>query len=97
MYSLIRQFLFLFDPERVHLFSMSVLRSLCQVGILEKSLRVWARPSASHPVNLWGMSFRNPVGLAAGFDKNALYLKELDALGFGFYGDRHRYTRSAER
>ena len=30
------------------------------------------------------MSFRNPVGLATGFDKNALYLKELDALGFGF-------------
>ncbi|MFN8245720.1 MAG: quinone-dependent dihydroorotate dehydrogenase [Ferruginibacter sp.] len=84
MYSLIRQFLFLFDPERVHHFSMSVLRSLCQVGILEKLLRAWARPSASHPVNLWGISFRNPVGLAAGFDKNALYLKELDALGFGF-------------
>ncbi len=33
---------------------------------------------------MWGLTFRNPVGLGAGFDKNALYLKELDLLGFGF-------------
>ena len=63
---------------------MSVLRSLLPGRYPGKIVEAWARPSASHPVNLWGMSFRNPVGLAAGFDKNALYLKELDALGFGF-------------
>ncbi|HVS98221.1 MAG TPA: hypothetical protein VHE54_17115, partial [Puia sp.] len=36
------------------------------------------------PLELFGLRFRNPVGLAAGFDKNACYLRELDALGFGF-------------
>lgn len=36
------------------------------------------------PVNIFGLTFKNPVGLAAGFDKNAKYLTELGALGFGF-------------
>jgi dihydroorotate dehydrogenase len=36
------------------------------------------------PVNIFGLTFKNPVGLAAGFDKNAKYLTELEALGFGF-------------
>jgi len=38
----------------------------------------------NRPVQLWGLTFGNPVGLGAGFDKNAKYLRELDSLGFGF-------------
>ncbi len=83
MYQLLRRFLFLFPPEGVHYFSMNVLKALCSVGFIRRLLAASFRP-ASHPVSAWNLSFRNPVGLGAGFDKNAKYLRELECLGFGF-------------
>ena len=85
MYKFIRSILFLFPAEGVHYFSMNCLRLLCSIGIVRKliSLRFAARSPRLH-TNLLGINFKNPVGLGAGFDKNAKYLRELEALGFGF-------------
>lgn len=63
---------------------MNMLSELCRWGWSRK-LVTWAcLPEGSLSREMFGLSFRNPVGLGAGFDKNALYLRELDALGFGF-------------
>ena len=82
MYKILRSFLFLFDPEKVHYFSMNSLKFLCSIG-LKPLVRQAFQPqniSSQH----FNLRFRNRVGLGAGFDKNACYLNELDALGFGF-------------
>lgn len=85
MYSLLRQLLFNFPPESVHHFSMNRLRTLSHLKVtramLKKNFSV-TDPSLSREV--FGLSFPNPVGLGAGFDKNAMYLDELSLLGFGF-------------
>ena len=82
MYRLLRNFLFLFSPEWVHYFSMNSLRLLCRLGG-KKILRSMFVPKANTPVEFLGIRFPNPVGLGAGFDKNARYLRELECLGFG--------------
>lgn len=84
MYHLLRNFLFNFDAEAVHHFSMNNLRAAANL----KPLRNLLSKSFSYedPVlnkSLFGLHFKNPVGLGAGFDKNALYLRELEMLGFG--------------
>lgn len=85
MYKLIRSFFFLFDAEKVHYFAMNALRLLCSVGIIRKILAAAFQPSSRNlSYESWGLEFKNPVGLAAGFDKNAKYLRELEVLGFGF-------------
>jgi len=98
MYKFFRNLLFLFPAEAVHHFSMRGLKLACRVGMLRRLIALSCRPEdmgragsrkpAAGPGGLakeiFGLSFRNPVGLGAGFDKNALYLRELDALGFGF-------------
>ena len=87
MYKVIRTLLFFFPPESVHYFSMNVLRGICRWKWL-KQLVIWScQPSvedAPPSRQVFGLHFPNPVGLGAGFDKNALYLRELEALGFGF-------------
>ncbi len=85
MYNTIRRFLFLFPPEGVHYFSMNTLRLLCRVSPLRRLLAACFTPPVSPGRwELFGLPLRNPVGLGAGFDKNARYLRELEALGFGF-------------
>ncbi len=83
MYKLLRNILFLFDAEQVHYFSMNLLKFVCKVSVLKKIITHQYTPPDS-PVNVFGLIFKNPVGLGAGFDKNARYLSELEALGFGF-------------
>jgi dihydroorotate dehydrogenase len=87
MYKILRTLLFLFPAEGVHHFSMKALKMLCSWG-LTRRLVTWAcrpdEPKALLSRTVWGLPFSNPVGLGAGFDKNALYLRELEALGFGF-------------
>ncbi len=83
MYSLLRRILFFFDPEQVHYFSMNLLQGLCRIPVFRKIMSLVFTPKQS-PVSFKGLEFRNPVGLAAGFDKNARYLLSLQALGFGF-------------
>ncbi len=82
MYKLLRNILFWFDAEGVHHFSMRFLKSFASVGLFSKMLRSMYS-GAEDPVTLFGLNFRNRVGLAAGFDKNAKYLHELELLGFG--------------
>ena len=82
MYVLLRTILFFFDPEWVHHFSMNWLKRLCSVGPIHKFMK-WRFCPVDLPVKFIGLTFKNPVGLGAGFDKNALYLRELEALGFG--------------
>ena len=85
IYPLIRELLFCFPPEDVHYFSMNLLKAGCQIGpvksLIQNSFSV-IDPALEKTV--FGLHFKNPVGLGAGFDKNALYLTELETLGFGF-------------
>ena len=84
MYNLIRSVLFWFDAEKVHYFAMNWLQKLCGSGFLRGLLTKMFNPgSKGRSLKAFGLSFKNPVGLAAGFDKNALYLRELATLGFG--------------
>ncbi len=83
MYSLIRSVLFLFDAEKVHYFAMNVLKICCSNDFLKKQIQNTYTPKAQ-AISAFGLSFTNPVGMGAGFDKNAKYLNELEALGFGF-------------
>ena len=86
MYNLLRSFLFLFDPEKVHYFSMNALKLLCKIAFVKKLIakQFTPVPFAPSDYKIFDLQFSNPVGLGAGFDKNALYLTELEALGFGF-------------
>ena len=79
-YGVVRVFLFFLSAEKAHHFSMHFLRFLNKLGLLAIFLK---RPIES-PVNVFGLQFRNRVGLAAGFDKNAEYIDEWFALGVGF-------------
>ncbi|MDE3235016.1 MAG: quinone-dependent dihydroorotate dehydrogenase [Bacteroidota bacterium] len=85
MYPLIRNILFQFDPEAVHHFAMHNLETACNVGFIRNTIkRKLSVQDSSLSKDVLGLHFRNPVGLGAGFDKNAAYLNELDVLGFGF-------------
>jgi len=85
MYTFIRQCLFLFPTEGVHYFSMNALKLACKVGFIKRIISTKSTPDQPGlSTDLFGLHFKNSVGLAAGFDKNALYLNELEALGFGF-------------
>jgi dihydroorotate dehydrogenase len=82
MYSILRNILFWFSPEWVHYFSMNTLRFFCSIGF-RKILAGMFRPK-NDAFPMFGLSFPNKIGLGAGFDKNAKYLRELECLGFGF-------------
>ncbi|PWT96544.1 MAG: dihydroorotate dehydrogenase (quinone) [Bacteroidetes bacterium] len=86
MYQLLRRFFFLFSPEWIHYFAMNCFRLLCSIPLLGNLISYIFSPKQSTVLSteLFGIKFRNPVGLAAGFDKNAKYLHELKSLGFGF-------------
>jgi dihydroorotate dehydrogenase len=86
MYKLLRSFLFLFDPEWVHYFSMNGLRLLCKIARVKGLISLCYTPKNYIGIQskIGNLKFKNPVGLGAGFDKNAKYLNELEALGFGF-------------
>ncbi len=84
MYRLVRNLLFLLDAETAHRFSMNLLVFCCRFSWMRNWLRRYFQPDDTQGVEAFGLHFRNPVGLAAGFDKNARYLDALDALGFGF-------------
>lgn len=84
MYALIRALLFLFPAEGVHHFAFWCLRFVFRLPLLGPALRSWLRPSPDLKTTVLGLEFKSPVGLAAGFDKNAVGYNELSDLGFGF-------------
>ena len=77
MYALLRSFLFRLTPEAAHKFSLIMLGIVGRLGLL-RSCRVHL------PTEVMGLTFSNPIGLAAGFDKNGDYLDALGRCGFGF-------------
>ncbi|WP_339837255.1 quinone-dependent dihydroorotate dehydrogenase [uncultured Flavobacterium sp.] len=82
---LIRPILFKFDPEKVHYFTFSLIRFLHKIpfiGTLINSYYEVKSPKLEREV--FGLKFKNPVGLAAGFDKDAKLYQELSNFGFGF-------------
>lgn len=83
--SILRPLLFKFDPEKVHHFTFDSLKTLFKLpgvsGLVKQHYDIEDRRLERE---VFGLKFKNPVGLAAGFDKNAQLYKELDSLGFGF-------------
>jgi dihydroorotate dehydrogenase len=82
---LIRPILFCFDPEKVHYFTFSLIRILAKIPGFSLLFRALYEVKDSRlETEVFGLKFKNPVGLAAGFDKNAVLYKELSDFGFGF-------------
>ena len=77
LYSLARPLLFTLAPERAHELTLSLLKSSHKMGMMRQNV-------ASKPVTCMGIEFLNPVGLAAGLDKNGAYIDALASQGFGF-------------
>lgn len=80
---MLRSILFLFDPEWVHYFSMNSLRLLCRIPGGKAVIASIFNPKGNNQYSIFNIQFPTRVGLGAGFDKNARYLNELEALGFG--------------
>jgi dihydroorotate dehydrogenase len=73
------------EAEQAHYFSMNLLRAACSIRPIRYIISQCFTPNHPDLVRtVFGLPFRNPVGLGAGFDKNASYLRELETLGFGF-------------
>ncbi|MDO8310714.1 MAG: dihydroorotate dehydrogenase (quinone), partial [Sideroxyarcus sp.] len=79
-YNLLRPALFALDPETAHHLTLDSLKTAHCLGTLPLLVK---RP-ADDPRTVMGLTFPNPVGLAAGLDKNGAYINALAALGFGF-------------
>lgn len=82
---LLKPFLFLFQPEKAHYLVADGLKFLMKIpGIKSLFTAIYAVKNPKLARTVFGIKFPNPVGLAAGFDKNALLIDEFAALGFGF-------------
>ena len=82
---IIRPLFFLFDPEKIHHFTFAVIKFLSKIpGIPAVFRSLYQINDKKLERNLFGLTFKNPVGLAAGFDKNAVLYNELSNFGFGF-------------
>src|SRR3982750_4558301 len=79
---LVRPALFSLDPETAHHLAMRSLRLASETPMLLQFLHKFRPPD--QPTSAFGLTFRNPIGLAAGFDKNGVALPAWEALGFGF-------------
>lgn len=81
---ILRPILFCFSAEAVHHFVAILLRSARRLGILQLLRPMFSCKHPSLEREVFGIKFPNPVGLAAGFDKNGDLYREMSALGFGF-------------
>ena len=82
MYNSIRPLLFRLDPERAHALTLQALRITGGFAPLDWLVSQLFK-AASKPVEAFGLTFKNPVGLAAGYDKDGVAIRGLTALGFG--------------
>jgi dihydroorotate dehydrogenase len=80
MYKILRPLLFRMDAERAHHLTLTSL----QASLISGLSRLFAKPPHCQTRRVMGLDFPNPVGLAAGLDKNGAYIDALAALGFGF-------------
>ena len=82
---LLRPILFWFDPEKVHYFTFSLIHFLSKIpGFSSLFKLLYEVKDPRLETEVFGLKFKNPVGLAAGFDKDAKVYKELSSFGFGF-------------
>ncbi len=79
--SILKPCFFLLNPERAHSLVMWMMKNSIVRGIVR---RIFHFENKQLEKKVMGLTFPNPIGLAAGFDKNASYIKEIEALGFGF-------------
>jgi dihydroorotate dehydrogenase len=83
--SIVRPIFFLFDPEKIHHFTFSLVKIMCKIPFVASIFRsLYVVEDKRLERTLFGITFKNPVGLAAGFDKNAVLYNELANFGFGF-------------
>jgi dihydroorotate dehydrogenase len=85
MYKLFRPLLFLIDPEKIHALVSGVLRFKSRLPGFQSALKFFYQfDDRRLERKLFGLTFKNPVGLAAGFDKDAKLIDALSCMGFGF-------------
>lgn len=86
MYKLIlKPFLFSMRPEKAHYFTFNLLKNLHRLPLFASLFRkMWIYRHESLEREVFGVRFKNPVGLAAGFDKDAKLVDEMANVGFGF-------------
>src|SRR5690606_4269368 len=85
MYKLVKPLFFSMDPEAAHYTVTNGLKNFLRIWGAKRITNLaftYGHPSLEKEV--FGLKFKNPVGLAAGFDKNAEYINEMASLGFGF-------------
>jgi dihydroorotate dehydrogenase len=74
-----------YDAEKVHYVVMNALKIICAIPLMSSILRlIFEKKDTRLERNIFGLHFKNPVGLAAGFDKNGIWTDQLSNLGFGF-------------
>ena len=82
---LLRPIFFSFDPEKIHHFTFSLIKFTSKIPGFKSIYRsLYVVDDSRLERKLFGLTFKNPVGLAAGFDKNAVLYNELANFGFGF-------------
>ena len=85
MYQLAKALLFQLPAEKAHYFTTGLLKSVFKIpGIKSIFKSIYSYENKKLSQSIFGLTFKNPVGLAAGFDKNADYISEFEAMGFGF-------------
>jgi dihydroorotate dehydrogenase len=83
--SLLRPLLFQIDPEKIHTFSYSAIKTAFRIPFVKPlSKKIFGLQHPKLQRQVFGLTFPNPVGLAAGFDKNAQLVDEMEQFGFGF-------------
>ena len=83
--AILRPFFFLFDPEKIHYFVFRLIRlSNAIPGAAAINKKLYSIEDKRLETELFGLKFKNPVGIAAGFDKNAVLINQLENYGFGF-------------
>jgi dihydroorotate dehydrogenase len=82
---LIRPILFWFDPEKVHYLTFSIIKKIARIPGFSAFIKALYEVNDKRlETEVFGLKFKNPIGLAAGFDKDAKLYKELSNFGFGF-------------
>lgn len=85
MYAFLKNILFLLPAETAHYFSLTCLKLFLRLPFAKQiTTSFFTIKHSTLERTVFGLHFKNPVGLAAGFDKNAAYIDELACLGFGF-------------
>jgi len=82
--AIIRPLLFTLNAEQAHHFTFKTLKAAFKIPGVSKLVNAFFGPLDGHEKEVMGLRFKNPIGLAAGFDKDAKLYNELSAFGFGF-------------